>query len=185
MNHYVARAELDANIAWICQSPQDAGRLELIVARPDVDGRVVHEVGQLSVEHGLVGDNWRARGSKRTEDRSAHPDMQIGIMNARVIQAVAQERERWPRAGDQFYIDLDLSHDNLKPGDHLVMGTAVLEITSMLHTGCRKFSERFGTNALRWVNSQQSRHLRLRGIYARVVRRGYIQTGDIVLVKRR
>jgi hypothetical protein len=105
-------------------------------------------------------------------------------MNSRVIQAVARERERWPLAGDQLYLDLDISRESLSPGDRLLIGATVLEITSKLHAGCGMFTERFGYDAIRWVNSREGRELRLRGIYARVVQPGTIRVGEAVLVQR-
>ena len=86
-------------------------------------------------------------------DGSANPDAQLTLMNARVVALVAGERERWPLAGDQLYVDLDLSADNLPPGTRLAVGSAVIEVTPEPHTGCAKFSARFGSEALRFVNS--------------------------------
>lgn len=180
MIQFRTREELEAAVPWIQQSPKTGGRLEMIVIRPAEDQRTVVESAGLSIEEGLTGDNWQSRGSRRTEDGSAHPEMQITLMNARAAQVIAQDRERWPLAGDQLYVDLDLSA--LEPGQRLRIGSALLEITGMLHSGCRKFSDRFGQEALRWVNSPEGRQMRLRGIYARVVRTGTIRTGDPVEV---
>jgi hypothetical protein len=130
---------------------------------------------------GLVGDTWRTRGSKRTEDGRPHEDMQIAIMNSRIIQLLAQDRSRWPLAGDQLFIDLDLRSENMPPGQQFVIGTAVLEITQMPHTGCQKFSERYGRDAIRFVNSAEGRKLRRRGIYAHVIQAGVICQGDAVM----
>jgi hypothetical protein len=134
----------------------------------------------LDVAAGLVGDNWAVRGSTRTADGSSHPDMQLNIMNARVIDLVAQDRARWPLAGDQLYIDLDLSADNLPPGTRLALGSAVIEVTPEPHTGCQKFVSRFGLDAMKFVNSPTRKELRLRGINARVVQPGVIRVGDVV-----
>lgn len=184
MQKHLTMTELQAELATLGQSPQDEGTVEMIVCRPAVDERLVLEQAELHLDEGLVGDNWRARGSRHTEDGRAHPDAQITLMNARVIQTVAQSRERWPLAGDQLFVDLDLSHENLQPGYQLAIGTAVLEVTPMPHTGCAKFTERFGHEAIRFVNSREGRQERRRGMYTRVVQPGIIRVGDRVLVRR-
>lgn len=173
-------AELEAGLEHIRQSPKDHGVLELIVRRPRVGEREVLEEGTLDMTVGLVGDNWSVRGSSRTADGSSHPDMQLNLMNARVIDLVAQDRARWSLAGDQLYVDLDLSADNLPPGTRLALGSAVIEVTPEPHTGCQKFVSRFGLDAMKFVNSPERKALRLRGINARVVQPGVIRVGDVV-----
>jgi hypothetical protein len=175
---HLTMEELEAGLDVIRQSPKDEGVLELIVRRPQTEEREVLEKGQLDRVEGLVGDNWRVRGSTRTPDRSSHPDMQLTIMNSRVVGLVAQREDRWPLAGDQLFIDLDLSEANLPPGTRLALGTAVLEVTDQPHTGCHKFVARFGKDAMRFVNSSVGCQLHLRGIYVRVVVPGVIRVGD-------
>lgn len=179
---HVTMAELEAGLDQVARSPKDAGVLELIVRRPDVNKRETLAEGLLDPGEGLVGDNWRLRGSSLTSDGSAHPDMQINIMNSRVIALVAGEKDRWQLAGDQLFVDLDLSEDNLPPRSRLALGTAVLEVTAQPHTGCRKFMTRFGLEALQFVNSPLGKDLRLRGINARVVQPGVIRVGDLARV---
>lgn len=179
MNH-LAMVELQAGLEKIRQSPKDRGVLELIVRRPKVGSRELLQEGQLDTVEGLVGDNWRTRGSSLTSDGSAHPDMQLNIMNSRVVALVAQQPERWALAGDQLFVDLDLSAENLPPGTRLALGTAVIEVTKQPHTGCSKFVERFGLDAVKFVNSDEGKRLHLRGINARVVLPGAIRVGDIV-----
>lgn len=173
-------AELEAALGTIRESPRERGVLHMIVRRPEIGHREVLDHGELSVEEGLVGDSWRRRASRRTADGSPHPDMQINIMNSRVVDLIAQHRERWPLAGDQLFIDLDLTAANLPPGTRLRIGTAVLEVTAEPHTGCGKFIERFGVDAAKFVNSTVGRELHLRGINARVVEAGTIRVNDTV-----
>jgi hypothetical protein len=177
---HLTTAELEAGLDHIRQSPRDQGVLALIVRRPAVDAREVLTNAELDPAQGLVGDNWRVRGSTRTADGSAHPDMQLNIMNARTIALLAQDEARWPLAGDQLYIDLDLSAENLPPGTQLQIGSAIIEVTAQPHTGCQKFMARFGADALKFVNSAVGKELHLRGINAKVVQGGMIETGDTV-----
>jgi len=173
-------AALEAGLDTIRQSPNDAGVLALIVRRPQMGAREVLAEGELALGEGLVGDNWSTRGSSRTADGSAHPNMQLTIMNARVIALVAQEKERWPLAGDQLFIDLDLSPDNVPPGTRLSLGSAAIEVTDQPHTGCHKFVSRFGQDALNFINSPVGKQLQLRGINAKVMQPGVIRVGDVV-----
>jgi hypothetical protein len=172
--------ELQAGLGEILDSPKDAGVLKLIVRRPAIGEREVLETGELDLAQGLVGDSWRTRGSSRTADGSSHPDMQLNIMNARAVALVAQDPDRWQLAGDQLFIDLDLSAENLPAGTRLEMGSAIVEVTAQPHTGCKKFVERFGLDAMKFVNSPTGRELRLRGLNARVVQPGVIRVGDLV-----
>ena len=175
---HLTMTELDAGLDEIRRSPKDEGSLELIVRRPQVDEREVLSEAELHLSDGLVGDSWRVRGSSRTEDGSAHPEMQINVINSRLISLVAQDRARWPLAGDQLYLDLDLSEENLPAGTRLALGTAVIEVTAPPHTGCKKFVSRFGLDAMMFVNSETGRRLRLRGLNARVVKGGVIRVGQ-------
>ena len=178
--HHRTPEELEAALSHIRQAPADNGTLELIVRRPAVDEREVLESGTLSLEEGLVGDTWNQRGSSKTPDGGPLLDAQLNIMNARAAAAVAGPIERWALAGDQLYIDLDISIETLPPGTRLALGEAVIEVTAEPHTGCAKFSSRFGLDALRFVNSPTGRALNLRGINARVIHPGPIHAGDKV-----
>ena len=172
--------QLEAGLETIRQSPKDDGVLELIVRRPQLGEREVLEAGRLDPEDGLVGDSWKKRASSRSADGLAHPDTQLNIMNARTIGLIAQDKDRWPLAGDQLFVDLDLSEENLPPWTRLALGDAVIEVTDQPHTGCGKFIARFGVDAAKFVNSTVGRQLHLRGINARVVQAGAIRVGDRV-----
>jgi MOSC domain-containing protein YiiM len=167
------RGELEAGLDEIRRSPRDEGILEIIVRRPRVGEREMVDEAALDAEAGLVGDSWSTR-------RDPDPDAQLTLMNARLIALVAGPRDRWPLAGDQLFVDLDLGVANLPPGTRLALGSAVIEITPEPHTGCRKFVSRYGLDAQKFVNSPVGRELRLRGVNARVVRGGTIRRGDTV-----
>ena len=176
---HLSMAELEAGLDIIRQSPQDNGILKMIVRRPKVDEREVVNEAELNLEVGLVGDTWKARGSKATPDGSANIYAQITLMNMRVIALLAQDESRWALAGDQLYVDFNLSETNLPAGTRIAIGSAILEVSSTPHTGCAKFSERFGKDALKFVNSPEGKQLHLRGINARVVQAGAIRVGDV------
>ena len=173
--------DADTALADIAASPTDRGVLELIVRRPDIGVREILDAGELSPECGLVGDSWDRRPSSRTPDGSPHPDMQLNIINARVSRIVAgDDVERRALAGDQLHVDLDLGPENLPAGTRLAIGSAVIEVTDQPHTGCAKFSGRYGADALRFVNTGRGREMRLRGINAKVVVAGTITAGAVV-----
>ena len=175
---HLTMEELEAALDHLRGAPKDEGVVKLIVRRPQVDEREVIDEAELDPVGGLIGDSWIRRGSRRTLDGSPHPDMQINIMNARVTALVAQELERWPLAGDQLYIDMDLSKENLPAGSRIAIGSAVLEVSPLPHTGCHKFVARFGLEAMQFVNSTVGKELCLRGINAKVVQGGVVKLGN-------
>ena len=177
---HLAMAELEAGLDEIRRSPADVGVLEMIVRRPQPGQREVVQVGQLDLTQGLLGDNWLARGCRTTPDGSADPDCQVTIMNSRTISLLAQAKDRWALAGDQLYVDMDLSHTNVPAGTEIAVGGAVVVVTDEPHTGCKQFAARFGTSAVKFVNSPPGKQLRLRGINAKVVRPGAVRVGDTV-----
>ena len=177
---YLSIAELEAGLEHIRQAPRDDGVLEMIVQRPQIDERRLIDQGELNPVEGLVGDNWKDRGSRHTPDGSANLYAQITIMNARCIALLAQNEERWALAGDQLFVDFDLSDDNIPPGTQLAIGSVILEVSAEPHSGCKKFSSRFGVEALKFVNSPEGKQLHLRGINASVIQAGSIRVGDTV-----
>jgi hypothetical protein len=176
---HLTKEELEIGLDHIRASPKDDGVLAMIVRRPTVNAREILDEAELSTVNGLVGDSWNVRKSSRTADGSPHPEMQINIMNARAVALVAQDQERWPLAGDQLFLDMDLSKSNLPAGAKISIGSAVLEVTAPPHTGCQKFVSRFGLEAMKFVNSEIGKELCLRGINAKVVQEGTIRVGDV------
>ena len=177
---YLTMEQLEAGLDDIRDAPKDAGVVHLIVRRPETLEREILDEGQLDTAEGLVGDNWRARGSGQTADGSADPECQITIMNSRVTDLVAQDKDRWHLAGDQLYVEMDISRENLPPGTRLGIGDAVLEVSAKPHTGCGKFVERFGADAMKFVNSAVGREMCLRGINTWVIQPGAVSVGDVV-----
>lgn len=178
--YHLTMSELEAGLEHIRRSPKDNGFLKMVVRRPQADKREAVSEAELTLADGLVGDTWKMRGSRHTPDGSANRDAQITVMNARLIALIAQGEDRWSLAGDQLYVDLDLSDENLPPGTRLAIGSAVIEVSSVPHTGCRKFSDRFGVEAMKFVNSPEGKQLHLRGLNTRVIQAGTVRVGDVV-----
>jgi hypothetical protein len=179
---HLTAEELEAGLAQVARSPKDHGELKLIVRRPANGERQVLQEGELDLVVGLVGDNWKIRGSPRTPDGLANPNSQVTIMNAGVIALLAREEHRWPLAGDQLYVDFDLSASNIPPGTQLAIGSAVLEVTAHPHTGCKKFAERFGVQSVEFMSLPENKEMQLRGINTKVVQPGIIRVGDAVRI---
>lgn len=170
--------QLAAGVDHVAASPRSAGRVEMIVRRPEVDQRQELAEGRLDPAVGLEGDSWRMRLG---DVEGAIPgDRQLTVMNARAAQLVAGSRDRWPLAGDQIYVDFDISIEHLPAGTRLAVGEAVVEVSEAPHTGCSKFASRFGADALRFVNVGPGRDLRMRGLNASVVQAGFVRLGDAV-----
>ena len=165
---------LVAGLDYVRAAPRDEGILELIACRPAVDERIEVDAAELDTHRGLVGDSWSTRGT------SPNPKSQVTVMSARAAAVIAGERSRWSLAGDQLYVDIDISTGNLPPGSRLAVGSAVLEVTDQPHLGCAKFTSRFGASARELVNSPDGVALNLRGINTRVVQSGALHRGDMV-----
>lgn len=178
MAKHVTLNELETGLSDIRRSPKDVGVLRAIVIRPKTDERVTLNECEISAELGVHGDNWAQGCWLSLPDGRPHPDVQVAIMNARTIELIAQDPKRWQLAGDNLYVDIDLSDDNVPRGQRLKIGSAVLEITAEAHNGCQKFAERYGTDAVRFVNSNYGKKLHLRGIYAKIIQAGVIHVGD-------
>jgi MOSC domain-containing protein YiiM len=178
MPRHLEMTELKDGLAEILKSPKNEGTIKGIVVRPDRGKRLDVTSRTISLEGGIEGDHWAKGCWKTTDDGRPDPDVQICIMNARCIALIAQERANWPPAGDNLFVDLDVSPENLPTGQRLALGSAIIEITDIPHLGCAKFVERYGRDACAFVNSRDGKRLRLRGVYARVVQDGLITVGD-------
>ena len=165
----------DARLGDVQAAPADEGIVELIVRRPAEGERDLLDEAQIDEDMGLVGDRWATRDVARTP---VYLSAQLTIISTRVLAVIEPDQARWPLAGDQLYVDFDLSETNLPAKSRLAIGTAILEVSETPHTGCAKFSARFGSDALRWINSPIGRAHRMRGLNARVVRGGVIHRGD-------
>lgn len=183
---HLSTDEIEAGLDAVRRSPSGEGTLALVVRRPAVDEREILEAGELDLVEGLVGDTWSRRPSKRTPDGSPNPEAQLNVMNARFVELIAgPEHDRWALAGDQLYLDLDLSHEALPAGTRLAVGPdAVIEVTPEPHTGCAKFAARFGRDAHKAVWTEAGKDLRLRGLNARIVVPGTVRPGDPVRILR-
>lgn len=178
MAQHLTMDQLKAGLPDILASPADNGSVEAIVVRPRENERLDVASRKVSLAGGLEGDHWAKGCWKTTADGAPHPDVQICIMNARCINLIAGERANWPAAGDNLFVDLDITPANMPPGQRLKVGSAVIEITDTPHKGCAKFVERYGRDATAFVNVGDGDTYKLRGIYARVVEDGTISVGD-------
>jgi hypothetical protein len=176
----IGRRDFDRSLPDIDAAPADLGRLERIVRRPAVNERELVATAELDPVVGLVGDDWQARGSKAMPDGSADPEAQLTVISTRVLRALEPDESRWPVAGDQLYVDLDLRVDTLPAGSRLAIGDAIIEISAKPHTGCDKFAARFGIDALAWISTPVGKAHRMRGLNARIVEGGTIAVGDVI-----
>ena len=179
LRKHLTMSELEAGLDEIRRAPKDEGVLELIVRRPAVNDREILESAELHLDEGLIGDSWKRRTSKSTPDGSPNPLMQLNIMNWRVTALVAQDKDRWQLAGDQLYLNMDLSEENVPAGTRLCLGSALIEVTPPPHLGCQKFVARFGLDAMKFVNSPLGKQLHLRGLNTKVIQGGIIRVGDV------
>lgn len=172
-------AEIEGHLDVLREAPTDVGTVELLVRRPAVDQREILAEGTLDEAAGMVGDNWLERATSHAIAEGHHLKAQLNVMSARMVRFLAPTEAEQALAGDQLYLDLDISHDNLPTGSRLALGdTAVIEVTDKPHNGCAKFRARFGDDALGFVNSDVGKQLRLRGFNARVVTGGVVRPGD-------
>jgi len=174
-------AELTDGFDVLQAAPTEVGTLSLVVRRPAAGERELLEEGVVDEADGLVGDNWLSRATSRAVAAGRHLDAQLTVMSSRMVGLIAADPAEQALAGDQLYVDLDLSHDNLPTGTRLAIGaTAVIEVTAKPHNGCKKFLRHFGEEVVQFVNSELGKAMRLRGLNARVVTGGVVRPGDVV-----
>jgi hypothetical protein len=174
-------ADLEAALDHLRAAPAAAGTLEMVVRRPSHGVRELLDEGVLDEDDGLLGDNWLSRATSRAIAEGRHLDAMITVMSARMVALLGDTDDVRALAGDQLYVDLDISHANLPAGSRIAIGDdAVLEVSAKPHAGCKKFLARFGEEAIAFVNSEVGSGLRLRGLNARVVRGGVVRPGDVV-----
>jgi MOSC domain-containing protein YiiM len=176
---HVPRASLDPHLPALRALSSEQGTLELIVVRPAEGERELPERAELTLEDGLVGDRWRASAHSH-DDGTVSRENQLTIASTRLLELVA-EPERWPLSGDNLLVDMGLDLESLPVGSRLAIGDDVIvRISEIPHTGCAKFSARFGSDALKFINSPEGRALRLRGVNAHVIEPGRVSTGDAI-----
>ena len=172
--------KLQDRINALAPFPSSSGSIEMIIIRPKEGERKSLETGYLDLERGLVGDSWYERSKNKPNSKFPALDTQLTLMNSKIIHIIAETKERWPLAGDQVYVDLDLSKKNLPPGTQLKIGDAIIEITAQPHHGCKSFATRYGLDAMRLVNSKKGRENRYRGVNAKIIVAGEFKLGDVV-----
>ena len=174
-------ARLESALDHLRTAPVDAGTVTLVVRRPERLTRELLAEAVIDEAEGRVGDSWLSRTTSRAKAVGRHFDAQVTVMSSRMVALLGDTDAERALAGDQLYVDLDLSHDNLPAGSRIEVGDdVVLEVTAKPHAGCKKFLDRFGPDAVAFVNSEEGSRLRLRGLNARVVRGGVVRVGDDV-----
>ncbi|MEZ4829298.1 MAG: MOSC domain-containing protein [Bacteroidia bacterium] len=174
---YTSSAEIEARLPEILAAPSDQGEIKMLIVRRASDHREIRNEVYVSPEGGVEGDRWAKGKSSRDP---MHGD-QITLMNSRILELIAGgDPLRMALAGDNIVADFDLRDENLTAGQQLQIGEVILEVTATPHNGCKKFSERFGPEALKFINTPSNRYMHLRGIYVKVISPGIISVGDII-----
>jgi MOSC domain-containing protein YiiM len=176
LHAHLTRESLEQRFHELPAPPLDVGKVALVVRRPDAGVRELPPRARLTVEGGLEGDRWAAGPDRKVES-------QVTLMRADVSRLVANGQPV-ELCGDNLLVELDLSKENLPAGTRIEIGTALCEVTPKPHTGCSKFSGRFGADALAFAAGPEHASRRLRGIHVRVLEDGEVSPGDVIRVRR-
>ncbi len=166
--------QLERGLAGLGRKAGSEGRVALVVSRGQGGLREARARARLSPDEGGPGDAWARRAAR-------DPEGQIAVMEVDVAALIANGQPL-TLFGDNLFLELDLSDENLPCGSRVQIGDALLEVTPKPHNGCHKFQARFGNEALRFVSRKEQRHRNLRGIYMRVIEPGEVAPGDAVRV---
>lgn len=169
--------DLETILEDVRNSPTEVGKILLIAVRPANGERLVVDQARMSTETGLEGDNWLDRSADK-DNVSRHN--QLTLMNSRFADAITPDGKGWELAGDQLYVDFDISLENAPAGTLLQVGGATIRISEEPHTGCAKFVRRFGREMLKMTQTDVGKDLRLRGVNASVIESGTVCTGDSI-----
>ncbi len=168
-SRHLPMIELDERLSALPAPPKDVGKLSLIVRRRPDGVRETPERVQLSPGEGIPGDGWSRRPPR--EDVA-----ELAVMRSDVAALISNGQDLTV-CGDNLFVDLDISAGSLAIGARLRVGDAEVEVTPKPHNGCMKFKQRFGQDALTFVNRPSTRDQNLRGIYWKVVVAGEVSVG--------
>ncbi|MDQ2646791.1 MAG: hypothetical protein M3020_23510 [Myxococcota bacterium] len=174
---HLTRAALEAAIARLAPAPRDAGKVVLLVARGPRGERTLHEEARLTEREGMPGDRWFG------QDKYG-PDYQLATVRADFARVIANGQPL-ELHGDNLFLELELSSENLPTGSLVRLGQALLRVTPRAHKGCKKWVQRFGLAPLQMSVAPAHRRLHLRGIYLQVVEAGRVRVGDAAAVVER
>ena len=171
---------LSARRSWVLDAPKDNAPILTLCVRPAEGERRFVQTMQLDPERGVVGDRWLTKTWMRLSDGRPDPRIQVCIMGSRLLELVRREGADSMYPGDNVIADMDFSEANLPVGQHLQLGTAIIEVSDVFNSACSKWQQRYGADALTWINLPENKPHRLRGILARVVRAGEVHLTDSI-----
>lgn len=175
-SRHLGRAALEAGIAAL-RAPADRGTVDLLVARGPAGERRLAPEAWLTIGGGMPGDRW-------VSQTKYGPDYQLATTRSDLARLFANGQPL-ELHGDNLYLTLDLSRDNLPEGTLIRAGEALLVVTAAAHDGCKKWVQRFGLGPMQLNLDPAYRAQRLRGLYLRVLEEGRVRVGDAAVVVRR